>query len=484
MIEFTRRFRLYIERSNHTMGQTIVLRNQLRMTKMEYRGISAILLVVNYILIQLLDNQIIRNFASVYTCIYILVSLPVLRGMVGRMTYVLLISTVALLVAQPNSVKILLEGANTNLSIVCILVLAPLLGIPVRTGDYIESLQRVLSKLGNRTGISYVIFLLLTHLLSVVLNVGSIVINLHLLTRSNLKTKRLIASILVRGYTTITTWSPYLAIMILVIGQLDLAWSSVALHSFGFVLISLAVAVVLESKAFRSEKALIRADVQQMKEDDSPKKTVLKLAELVAVLFLSTGFVLSVMQMTDIGMVMSIAAVSILFPLVWCLLKGQSGKYVEEVKRHTTSAIPSLQGEFTLFLVAGIFSYVFVRSPLSDQFIGLLNWAFGSSTLLLGIFLSITMIGAAVAGLHPVVLLTVFVTTIDPAVIGFSSMQFAFLLLGSTAVANTISPSTAVNNLLSKELRIDLFTISFRWNWRYAVVLFCILHVYLHVVVA
>lgn len=94
------------------------------------------------------------------------------------------------------------------------------------------------------------------------------------------------------------------------------------------------------------------------------------------------------------------------------------------------------------------------------------------------------MIGAAVAGLHPVVLLTVFVMTIDPAVIGFSSMQFAFLLLGSTAVANTISPSTAVNNLLSKELRIDLFTISFRWNWRYAVVLFCILHVYLHVVVA
>ncbi|MFS0575644.1 hypothetical protein AB1K83_08420 [Sporosarcina sp. 179-K 3D1 HS] len=464
------------------MGQTIVLRNQMRTTKIEYRGILAILLVVNYILIQFLDNQLMRNFASVYTCFYILLSLPALRGMVARITYVLLLSTVALLVGQSDFLHVLMEGAITNLSIVCILVLTPLLGIPVRTGDYIESLQRMLAKLGNRTGISYVMFLLLTHLLSVVLNIGSIVINLHLISSSTLQSKRLIASILVRGYTTITTWSPYMAIMILVIGQLGIPWSSLAIYTIGFALTSLIVAVVMESKALRREKSLIRENGLLMKEKDVPqKKTAWKIVELVVVLFLSTGLVLWVMQATDIGMVMSISAVSVLFPFVWCLLKGQSRGYVEEVRRHTTSAIPNLQGEFTLFLVAGIFSYVFVRSPLSDQFVNLLHLAFGSSTLLLGIVLSVTMIGAAVAGLHPVVLLTVFVTTIDPAVIGFSPIQFAFLLLGSTAVANTISPSTAVNNLLSKELRVDLFTISFRWNWRYATVLFCILHLFLQV---
>lgn len=466
------------------MGQTIVLRNQLRSTKLEYRGLLAILLVVNYILIQWLDSQWIRDIASIYTCFYIFISLPVLRGMVARMTYVLLLSTGALLIGQPDFLRIVMDGAISNLSIVCILVLTPLLGIPVKTGDYIGSLKRVLSKLGNRTGVSYVIFLIMTHLLSIVLNIGSVVINIHLLSSSNLRSKRLMASVLVRGYTSITTWSPYLAIMILVVGQLGIEWSSLAAYTISFALISLLVAVIMESKSFRAEIVLTRGKsnpIHREVEDSFQKRTALKLAELGVVLFLSTGLVLWVVQTTNIGMVLSISAVAVLFPLIWCFLKGNFKEYVEEVKRHTTNAIPNLQGEFTLFLSAGIFSYVFVRSPLSDKFIHLLNFLFGSSTLLLGIVLSLAMIVAAVIGLHPVVLLTVFVTTLEPAVIGFSPIQFAFLLLGSTAVANTISPSTAVNNVLSKELRVDLFTLSFRWNWRYAAVLFCILHLYIHV---
>ena len=132
--------------------------------------------------------------------------------------------------------------------------------------------------------------------------------------------------------------------------------------------------------------------------------------------------------------------------------------------------------------VAGIFSYAFVQSPLSEKSTELLNLFFGQSSLLMAIALSSVIILTGILGLHPVVMLTIFATSIDPEQIGLSSLYFAALLLGSAGIANTISPATAVNNLVSKTLGVEIFTVSFKWNWIYALILFIALPVYLLVV--
>jgi hypothetical protein len=56
---------------------------------------------------------------------------------------------------------------------------------------------------------------------------------------------------------------------------------------------------------------------------------------------------------------------------------------------------------------------------------------------------------APLVGLHPIVLVTIFATGIDPASLGISPLFLALLLLGSWGISNPVSPASAVNNLLS-----------------------------------
>lgn len=446
------------------------------------RSILSVLLVANFILMQVTNHPYIHFFVGLYICFYIIASLPFLKGMSAKITIGLMAMTILLLIGKEKFYILLVEGATTNLSIVCILILTPLLGIPVRVGNYLKSLGYLLSKLKNNVHFTYIIFLGLTHIFSVILNIGSLVINLHLMNSSNVRSKRLIASVLNRGYTTTSSWSPYLAVMTLVVSQLGIEWSKLVLYTIGFVFLSLIIAFLTELKEISAEKNRINSEAVNSTphvEDVKRNEVFFKMIELFILLSLSMGLVLVVEKNTNLGMVLSISFVSVVFPLVWCTLRGRLPHYKKEVIAHTTKTVPNMQSEFTMFLVAGIFSHVFVQSPLSGKFIHMLNMSFGFSSLLMSIVLSMAIILTGIVGLHPAVMLTIFVTALNPEQIGLTPIYFAALLLGSVGIANTLSSGTAVNNLLANELKIDLFTLSFRWNWLYASILFLVLLLYL-----
>lgn len=446
-------------------------------------GIIAILLPIGYIFIELLNYSVFNTVVSLLVFTFILKSIFHLQGAVAKIIYVLIGLTILLLISADNVIDILLNGALVNLPIVSILMLTPLLGISVKVAGYDSSLRIVLGKYRNNAYFFYIVFLVLTHIFSVILNIGSILINRHLMESSNVRSKRLIANSLNRGFTTITTWSPYLGVMALVVSQLQIEWFELISYTMGFVVISLFVAVTVEIKTIQKEQnrlnKLNEVEAVQVLDVKSYKG---KIIELVCLLILSMGLVLFIEQFTNIKIVLAILYVSILFPLLWCLIKGQFSSYKKEVYHHIKHTIPNLQTEFTLFLVAGIFSYAFVQSSLSQKSIEILNAIFGHSVFLMAIALSSIIIFTGILGLHPAVMLTIFATSIVPEQIGLSPLFFAALLLGSSGIANTVSPATAVNNLVANNLRLDVYTVSLKWNWLFALILFITLPVYMIVV--
>lgn len=96
--------------------------------------------------------------------------------------------------------------------------------------------------------------------------------------------------------------------------------------------------------------------------------------------------------------------------------------------------------------------------------------------------LSLLIVLTAVVGIHPIVVVTIFVTSIKPEMIGFSPELFAVLLLASWGVSNTISPSTAVNNLLANLLKVDVFVLSIHWNFKYVSIMLFVIPVYLIII--
>lgn len=450
------------------------------------KSILSVLLVINFMMMQFINHPYIDFFVGVYVCFYIVASLRYLKGMSAKITIGLLVTIPFLLIGNEKFYIALVEGATTNLAIVIIIILTPLLGIPVRVGDYLTSLSHLLSKLKSNVAFIYTIFLSLTHVFSVILNIGAVVINLHLIGSSHVKSKRLIGSLLIRGYTTMWLWSPYTAVMIIVINPLGLAWGELALYMIGFALLALIVGVLIEFKEINQETKRVTSDIlhsEQGTEHMERSKVFLKMAELFVLMALSMALVLILEQNTNLGMVLSIAIVAVVFPIVWCLLKRLLPQYKKEVITHVTKTVPNMQSEFTMFLVAGVFSHAFVQSPLSDQFVHMLNALFGSSSLLMSVALSLTIILTSIVGLHAAVMLTIFATALNPELIGFTPVYFAVLLLGSASIANAVSTGSALSNFLAKELKTDVFTVSFKWNWLYAASLFIVFLFYLQFVI-
>lgn len=445
-------------------------------------GISILCLAISYIFLEMIHINMISHIVGIYVVLFILFSITRSKGKVAKITYSLLMMTIILLFQVENPLYAILEGSLVNLPIVCILIVTPLLGISVRVGNYVDSLKSLLRKYNNNVSFFYIVFLVLSHIFSVFLNIGSIIINLTLMKSSNVKSKKLIANILNRGYTTTATWSPYLGVVALVISQLKISWSALVFYTLGFVFISMVIAYLVDMRTIKAEKIRLATSEEALEMNASKgiqRGVARKLIELSLLLIISMSAILLIDTFTNLKIVLAITFVSISLPFIWCLIKKQMNSYKREVSEHINTTLPRLQTEFTMFLMAGIFSNVFVNSPFSEKAVNLLIYLFGNSILLMTLVLSFLIIISGVLGLHPVVMLTIFVTGVNPEILGFSPLYFAALLLGSAGIANNISPATAVNNLLSNALHIDLFTVSFRWNWLYTLILFFILPVYL-----
>jgi DcuC family C4-dicarboxylate transporter len=82
-------------------------------------------------------------------------------------------------------------------------------------------------------------------------------------------------------------------------------------------------------------------------------------------------------------------------------------------------------------------------------------------------------------GLHPIVTVKIFVTSIEPQSLGFSPEYFAVLLLASWGIGNTVSPASAVNHLISNFWNLDVTDVSYKWNFKYVIAMSLLLPVYL-----
>lgn len=442
----------------------------------------SIFLALGYVVIELTEWDWFSKIISGFIFLFIIFSLPSLKGAVARIILIMIVLTILILFQEKNVWSIILDGARVNLTLVTIFILTPILGITVRTGGYIEALKIVLKKLKNNVMFFYLSTSLLTHSLGVVLNIGSVSINHYLTSVSNVRSPRIIANALNRGFTTTIFWSPYFSAMALIVSNLNISWGEIVGYAIGYSLLAFTFGFLFELKQiFKEQKNLLVPEEQQLKEEKIEVQRVkAKMIELIFLILIMMLLVLALEHFTSFGMVLSICLVSIIFPISWCSLKGTFSGYKEELQRHLTTTLPNLQKEITLFLTAGLFSAAFVHSQWSDRIVTVLNEVFGHSPILMMLILSIVIIVTAIFGLHPIIVITILVTSIDPSQVGLSKEAFSVTLLASWGIANTLSPATAVNNLLAHSLNQPIMDVSLRWNWKYAMTMMILLPIYLY----
>ncbi|MCI3922987.1 hypothetical protein MO973_22450 [Paenibacillus sp. TRM 82003] len=327
---------------------------------------------------------------------------------------------------------------------------------------------------------------LLTHILAVFLNVGSISVVHHLASIHPSSTHwRVLSNALNRGFAFAMLWSPYFAAMALVTSALRLSWTELLPYVGGLCAIGFVASYFAERPGLRrlsrqpegpsaaSESAAARERGPEGGNEATPS-----IGPLLLYLMLAIMIVLTMEQLLDMPMVIVTAFAAAAYPLLWCMMSRSVGMYIMGVRDHVVKTIPSLKKEILLFLTAGFFSGAIGTTSFGAYVPRLLEAVPMPAAVSFTIGAMLLIYASSLIGVHPIIVVTVLATSVDPAAVGISAQHFGILLLGSWSLSNPISPASAVNNLIANLMRKEVVTLP-ALNYKFSVVLLIALPLYL-----
>ncbi|SFE80661.1 hypothetical protein SAMN04487969_10746 [Paenibacillus algorifonticola] len=427
----------------------------------------------------------------------VLLLLPKLEGVALWLTLFFMAGGVVLMLVQQADAAYWFKAASMNATLVTLFVFAPLFGIPVRLPDYVAALKRFYETRMRSSTALFIGTQLMTHIMGGFINVGSIPVVYHLVfvkPRSG-RLSGLLANALNRGFGGAICWSPYFAAMALVTSALKLNWSSLVPYLIGLSLISLLVSLAVDFKQLRAKDEVselaaaeagewgqeateaVESQKGQGREKENGRGASFPIG-LGVYLLLATAAILLLEQLIDLPMVLITCMSAIVFPLLWCFAKGELPTFRQGLSNHLTITLPALQKEITLFLAAGFFSGSISATGFGNVIPSLLGHIPLPLAVSFSIFTIVIIASTSLIGLHPIVLITILATSIDPAAVQISPIYFAILLLGSWGLSNPISPASAVNNLLTGLFNKSVFELA-RPNYIFAAVMGVALLLYL-----
>jgi len=426
-----------------------------------------------YIASQLWRGEALFWVTGGLVCLAVLMLLPRLRGMTLWLTLIFVLIGSSLLTVQGAGLHAWFEAAGVNATIVTLFVFAPLFGIPVRIPSYLRALEKFYETSLRSGTVMFVGTQLLTLIMGVFINVGSIPVVYNLaFVKPRPGLSGLLANALNRGFAGAIFWSPYFAAMALITSALSVSWSALLPYMLALSALSLLVSLAVDWRG-----------LQRISEQGTGEASGAKggfPAGLGLYLVSAIAFVLLLERAIEWPMLLITCLAAIVFPLGWCAAKGELPTYRQGVANHVAVTLPALRKEIALFLAAGFFSGAIGATGFGDSIPKLLTPIPLPIDVTFAAFTVILIVGTSMIGLHPIVLVAVLANGIDPQSVGLTPLWLAVLLLGSWGASNTVSPASAVNNLLAGLFRKSVFELA-RQNYRFALCMAIVLPLYMWV---
>lgn len=440
-----------------------------------------------FILQQFTHWRMLTAVLGVLVFVAIAILLPRLKGITLYLTSAFVVGGVALMLVQKADADMWFGAAGMNATIVTLFAFAPLFGIPVRLPKYVAALQRFYETKVQSGVALFAGTQLLTQIMGAFINVGSISVVYHLafVKPREAGMSKLLANALNRGFAGAILWSPYFAAMALITSALGVRWSDLLPYLIVLTLLSFLVSMAIDFRKLLHPEGEVENRQSESEESTTPLEGVdgrsgfpiglaVYLISAIAVILIMESFI-------DLPMVLITCMTAVAVPLIWCLFQGQSAIYREGIVNHLQVTLPSLKKEITLFLAAGFFSGSIGATGIGDYLPSLLAFISLPIWLSFASMVVILMIISSLIGLHPIVLVTIFATGIDPSAVHMSANDYAILLLGSWGLSNPISPASAVNNLLAGLFKKPVFQLASP-NYKYAACMAVLLLLFIFII--
>lgn len=429
-----------------------------------FGNLTVLCLVGIFLVSQIFTIESVTPVLAVLTVICFVFVIQKSKKIPQFFSLVMLIIGGILLLVNGAAPSIIIQSITKNLSIVCLIVVVPILAIPIHLGDYSKALTAFLSLFNKKPLKLYGLIYSFFYFLSPITNLGSLHIIHSVLAPMKLPYEFL-SRLYPRAFSSINTWAPYYASVFFVLTYLKLPLYTYV--GFGLALSALQFLTAVLLFAFKEQKGISFNNITT-----SPHridKAQLLMLLLIILLLISSVFFLELVL--DLSVSVIIILTELVFTFIWSLLLGEQRELLKETQRFAGNILPNQSNEIALFLAAGFFSVAMSQSPISHyiEFLWLMIAEKSIFLLILATILTVALF--AFLGIHQIVIISSILASISPDALGISTAAFAMLLLSSWAIASLTSPVAPMNVITANLLHISIFRLVFGSNGLYMMVL-------------
>ncbi len=396
----------------------------------------------------------------------------------------LLMFTVGLIIhiQMGRSLDLWMDSVVTNVPLITLIMLVPLISIPLKMGGYINSVHEYMIRLAQRPrklfmGITFFLFSL-----GPVLNLGSIRLIHEIVQDLNMKSSFLARAYLT-GFSTVILWSPYFASVALVLYYLDIPVSA-------YIPVGLPLAFmqwIIGNLIFRiiaCKKKVPSATEESNAVPDNPVSSYHRrhIQQLAVLILLLMAIVLLMETLTGWPMMLLVSLVAILFPLVWLLFDRRFTEWKTHLEQFRDQSVPRTNNEIVMFISAGVFGKALTGTVVADMISTAVQQLSSVSFLLLALAIVLVMFVLTFMGIHPIVIVIPLLTQIDPVIAGATPAALALVFMLAWSISAVSSPVNPLNLLVSGSVNESAIRTGVKWNGYYLLSMLLIGMAYIYLI--
>ncbi|MFC7365225.1 MULTISPECIES: hypothetical protein [Bhargavaea] len=420
-------------------------------------------MIVLFLVSQILTLTFLDWTLSGLSLIVMLISLIYSRQLPKWFSTVMIAIGSLILLNQQAGWDVWEEALTKNMPIVCLIIVAPILSIPIRQGKYDEAIFSLVATFKGSITLFFSFLLMLFNFIGPITNLGSIHI-IHSMMNQLKLSKEFLAKVYTRGFSSINTWSPYFASVLLVIYYLDIPITRFLPYGLLLSFFQILLSTVLFSLREAPSMTVCLPDA-------STAVRGRKLTELSLVFAGLIGVIITLEPVVRVGVSVLVTITLMVFSVLWSVLQKRFKGFLKDMDEFRSNILPRQSNEISLFFSAGFFSVVLSGTAVADHLNLIWEQLADVSVFLLILFTIVLISAFAFIGIHQIVVVSSILASVSPVMISIDDITFAMILLSAWAIGSVVSPVAPMNVISSNLLKVNVYRVILKWNLRYAILL-------------
>jgi len=440
------------------------------------RFIAILSMCLLHISVSFFPSTLLELIFKIMTVIVFLLVIPSLN--IKRRVFTLFLFFGGVIVHYSVGVRgiHLFDGITQNLSLLSILILAPLLSIPLKREGIIETIVTYLTKLKNEPKKIFLGISTFMLTVSPILNMGAIRI-VHGFVENIYIPPKVLSRAYFTGFTPAVSWSPFFASVGIVLFYLDITYLSYVGVGLIFALIQSIIGIFLFYPRVKLQGEIIQI-AQPIKKIKNLKRDIVIMISFIFGLVL---LLILLEKLVEKSMLILVSLICIVVPIVWSIIRKKLSVLKEEIFLFKQKLLIQSNTEISLFLGAGIFGNAISQTPLIGYLDKGIQWSATLSVGILFLFIILFVTLMAVLGVHQIIVIPLVLGSLIAANVDITTNSIAFMCIYTWMVSSAISPVNAMNVIISQCVQKDGITVGLKWNGLYFSVITLVAFIFVYV---